>query len=332
MQLRVSELPEYFAKRKEGTVTARLGDFAVTDDATTLTVTNGSERQFTLDQSANGALAKYLDIPGKYFEKLTPDFRATLIRYEFDRHKDATTVVESLNDDIIAIHQPTQLMLPTSRVVEVITNVLSPEDTVRRLITDEIRSHLDVTTNSHQIEFPVAGEDAAVGDITEAGFRMLTHPFQVKRPSVSVYAERLACTNGMTTPMQLGHIDIKGRTVDEVIASMEESAQLVLGQLDEYLEKLGVSREMYPPGSPQAFAAQTAREANVSRSVLDAVLDIVNQLPEPVSVWDVQNAFTQVANHTSSYATMMRLQAIGGNLAFNAEHAIHRCGTCERLL
>ena len=288
MQLKVHELPEYFAKREEGTVTARLRDFAVTDDATLLTVTNGSERQFTLDQSANAALARYLKVPANYLEKLTPDFRATLLRYEFDRNKDAATVIESLNEDIIAVHQPTQTMLPLTRVAEVVTEVLHPDDTIRRLITDETRFHLDATTDSHAITFPANPqapgyhEDIAdVGDITEAGFRLLAYPFQAKRPSVSVYAERLICTNGMTIPQELDQITVKGRTVDEVIASMEEAANLVLGQLDKYLHKLAASRETDPPGSPQAFAAQMAREANVSRKVLDAVLDIVNQLPEP---------------------------------------------------
>ena len=338
MQLKVHELPEYFAKREEGTVTAKLGDFQVTDDATLLTVTNGSERQFTLDQSANTALARYLKVPATYLDKLTPDFRATLLRYEFDRNKDVTTVVESLNEDIIAVHQPTQTMLPLTRVAEVVTEVLHPEDTIRRLLTDETKFHLDATTDSHKIEFPTLDPEAdtqqlaKVGDITEAGFRLLAYPFQAKRPSVSVYAERLACLNGMTIPTELDKITIKGRTVDEVIASMEEAAHLVLGQLDAYLDKLAASRETYPPGSPQAFAAQMAREANVSRRVLDAVLDIVNQLPEPISVWDVQNAFTSVANQSQNYATMMRLQTLGGRLGFEAEQMVHRCGQCERLL
>ena len=146
MQLKVAELPEYFAKRQEGSVTAKLGDFQVTDDATSLTVTNGSERQFSLDQTANTALARYLKVPPSYFDKLTPDFRATVLRYEFDRNKDANTVIESLGEDIISVHQPTQTMLPLSRVGEVVTNVLDPDDTIRRLMMDETKFHLDATT------------------------------------------------------------------------------------------------------------------------------------------------------------------------------------------
>ena len=57
-----------------------------------------------------------------------------------------------------------------------------------------------------------------------------------------------------------------------------------------------------------------------------------NQLPEPVSVWDVNQAFTNVANIVERYQTMMRLQTLGGSLSFDAERMIERCGTCERLL
>jgi hypothetical protein len=334
MQLLVSQLPEHLAKRAEGTVTAKLSNFEVNDDATTLSVTNGSVRSFTLDQAANKAMAKFFKIPATFYESLTPNFRATLLRYEFDRHRDANAVVESLDEEIIAVHQPTQTMLPLHRVADVVTKVLKPTDTIRRLITDEQRFHLDATTADHQVDFTkegYPGYNAVVGDITEAGIRILSHPFQSKAPSVGVYAERLVCTNGQTTEERLGRITLKGRTVDEVIASMEEAAGLVLSQLDDYLVKLAATRTMEVPGSPQAFAAQLAREANLSRKVLDRVLEDINQLPHPVTVWEVNQAFTSVANE-AQYPTMMRLQTLGGHLAFNGEAMIHRCTQCEQRL
>jgi hypothetical protein len=330
MQIKVQELPDHLARRQEGTATAKLSDFIVNDDATLLTVTNGSERHFALDQAANKALTKYLKIPTTFYETLTPDFRADLLRYSFNRHRDADTVVESINDEVIAVHQPSATMLPLGRVAEVITKVMNPQDTIRRLIADEQRFHVDVTTDEHRITY--ADPDAPdVGDITEAGFRILSFPFQSKAPSVGVYAERLECTNGMTTTEQIGKITLKGRTVDEVIASMEEAAGLVLSQLDDYLGRLAETRDMPVPGSPQAFAARLAQEANVSRKVLDRVLEIVNQFPEPVSVWDINQAFTEVANQ-AQYSTMMRLHELGGRLAFDAPAMVHRCVACERIL
>lgn len=330
--LKVGQLEEHLAKRKESAITAPLGEFKISDDAAELTVTNGSTKTFGLDATATTALSKYLKVPSAYVNKLTPEFKATLLRYEFERKKDVATTVEVLNDEIVAIHQDGQIMLPLTKVAGVITKVFSPQDTIRRMISDHQRFHVDVTSGTHTYEFPTVVEGAEVGDITEAGVRFLAHPFQSQSPSVGTYAERLVCRNGQTTPERRGRISIKGRTVDEVLISMEEAANTVLGQLDDYLDILASTRAMPVPGTPAAFAAQLVREAKLGRQVLDAVLDILSSLPEPISVWDVNQAFTTVANQSENYSVLTRLQTIGGSLAFEPEQMIKRCTGCERLL
>ena len=340
LSLKVGELEDYLAKRDESSVTAKLNEFSTDDEATELRVKTGlTETQtFPLDETALGALGKYLKVPVPYLKGVDPDFRATLLNYEFTRHQDATTVAETLGGALVSLHQPTQTMLPLGRVGAVVTKVMKPEDTVRRVAADDTRFHLDVTTSAHQVNFPFTASTAPaslanphVGDITEAGLRVLAYPFQTKKPSVAAYLERLICTNGMCTEERLGAIALKGHTVDEVLVEMEDAANLVLSSLDGHLANYENTRSMTPPGSPQAFVAQLAAEANVSRRVLDAVLAIVNQLSEPVSVWDVNQAFTFVANDLS-YNTRMRIQALGGSLAMDAERMVERCRTCEQRL
>ena len=272
-------------------------------------------------------MANYLKVPTAYYDKVTPDFRAELLRYEFKRHNDVDTTLETLNDQLVSVHQPSQIMLPLNRVAKVVTEVFSEDDTIRRIITNNQRFHLDVTTSSRQIDVGTP----ELGDITEAGVRFLAHPFKTERPSVSDYAERLVCMNGQTTPETLGRIAIKGLTLDEVFIEMENAANQVLGHLDDYLSKLAETKEMYPPGSPQAFVAQLCREAKVKREVLDRVMDIINQIANP-SIWDINQAFTSVANEVETYALMTRLQNLGGALAFQPEKMIERCGTCEQRL
>lgn len=341
MLLKVGQLEEHLAKREENSFTATLGEMSVNDDATELRVSSGlTGATYVLDDTANATLAKYLNIPGRYLKMVDPDFRATLLRYEFEKHKAAPTTIEAVNGALVALHQPTEIMLPMNRVAAVVIKVFNEDDTIRRFIPSESRLHIDVTTNRHKIEFTTPKEDTGqiisnygeVGDITEAGVRFLAHPFTSVSPSVNLYAERLVCANGMTTDERVGRISLKGNTVDDVINEMELAAQHTLSQLDSYLERLSATRTMTVPGSPQAFAAQLAKEANVSRKILDKVLETVNQLPDPVSVWDVQNAFTAVANEVDQYKTMAKLQVLGGDLAFDAESAVHRCGQCERLL
>ncbi len=334
MQIAVGQLAEHLAKRDEGAFTAKLRDFTVTDDATVLSVKLSplTGVNFSLDESANHALARYLKVPPAYFDSLTPDFRAVTLRYWFERKAEVEAVVESVDGNIMTIHQSGLAMLPLKEVAEVVTKVLKPEDTIRRLLRDDQRFHLDATTSDHVIGWVEMKDDVSVGDITEGGLRILSYPYQTKSPSVSTYIERLICSNGMVTEEKLGQISLKGRTVPEILAEMELAANLAMEELDKKLADYAQSREMIVPGSPQAFAAQLAREANVSRKILDAVLDIVNQLPEPVTVWSVNQAFTSVANQVERYATMTRLQSLGGSLAFDAERMVERCGSCERLL
>lgn len=342
MNLLVGALDDHLAKREERTDIAKLAEFTVSDDASELYLQDNvlSTKSWALDETANAALTRYLKVPTGYYEKLTPDFRAQVLRYELHRHHEAVTAVETLNDELIAVHSPDQIMLPMHRVAGVVTTVFDESDTIRRIITNDQRFHLDVTTAKHAVSFPANTPELLtalnggthVGDITEAGVRILAYPFRNTRPSVNAYAERLVCMNGQTTPESLGTINLKGNTVDEVINAMEEAAQAVLGTLDAKLTDLAATRGMYTPGSPQAFAAQLCREANLPRKVLDKILDIINQLPEPVSIWDVNQAFTNVANSALTYNAMVKLQTVGGELGFNAEKAVARCGTCEQKL
>src|ERR1700758_894543 len=184
MQISVAQLPEHLAARQEGRITAPLANFTVNEDASMLTVTNGEQRSFPLDEGANKALATYLKVPQAYFNKLTPDFRATLLKYEFARKEEAQTVVESLNNEIIAVHSPAQTMIPLAGVADVVGKVMRPEDTIRRLIINDTRLHIDVTTTEKSVVFTSASE---VGDITEGGVRFLAYPFSVRKPSVESY-------------------------------------------------------------------------------------------------------------------------------------------------
>lgn len=329
--LKVGQLEEYLAKRDEGTVSAKLSEFSVDNEATELRVKTGFESSvaYQLDETAQAALASYLKVPPNYFKKITPDFRATLLEYEFDRNSEAQTVVESLGGNLVALHQPDQKMLPLHRVGGVITKTMDAEDTIRRLIINDKRFHLDVTTNKSRYQF--LDEKAQVDDITEAGMRLLSYPYQTKKkPSLGAYFERLVCTNGMCTEERLGTISLQGSTVDELLISMEEAANELLSSLDDHLESYAATREMPVPGTPQAFAAQLAKEAKVGRKVLDKVLAIINQLPAPVTVWDVNQAFTTVANQVETYNTMVSLQTLGGHLAMNPEEMVKRCKTCEQ--
>ena len=102
-----------------------------------------------------------------------------------------------------------------------------------------------------------------------------------------------------------------------------------------YMERLVCTNGMTTTeraGNRQAFAHQLAREANLTRSVLDAVMELVNQLPDNATLYDMNQAFTSVANTDVNYATRTRLQTLGGYMAFEPDRIVARCTTCQHPL
>lgn len=335
--MKVAEITEALASRRHLSLTAPLQSFEVADDASEVAVTvEGDRTQFSLDETAQKAICRFLKIPPKYLESCEPEFRTTTLRYWLSRHRDAQATVESVGGELVSMHSPDLMLLPLTEVAGVLTRVFDPSDAVR-MWRDENRLQLDVVSSQQQVEVPnpdrVPGRPE-VGDVTNGGVRVLAYPLQSRPPSVTAYLERLICLNGATSDEKVGQIVLKGRTVPEVIEEMESAARRLMADMPDYLDRYARTAQLRPPGNPVAFAAQLAREHNLSRSVLDRALDVLNQVPEhQVSIFDVMNAFTQVATEQGvPYTTITRLQGLGGDLALNTERAIARCGACERLL
>jgi hypothetical protein len=88
----------------------------------------------------------------------------------------------------------------------------------------------------------------------------------------------------------------------------------------------------FPPGSPVGFAYQLGREYGLTGKLMDRIIERVSVLPADASLYDIQQVFTELANGSVNYKTMIKLQHLSGDLAFNTDAVTHRCGTCERLL
>lgn len=326
--MKIAEFDQILSNRRDERIVTRLGDITIADDASVLQL--GSD-VFAVDDAVERNLASYLKIPSSYLAACPPDFKAQTLQFWQGQHADAETVMELTDGHIVAIHSPESLMIPMREVVRVAERVFDPEAEIRYHYFDEQRLHLDVTTPQHAVDVqsPVYRQ---VGDITQAGLRFLAYPNQSKAPSVGAYLERLVCTNGMTTQERAGQISLQGRTVEEVIEEMEQAARRMMGTLDDRLERYAATAQQRIPGNRQAFAHQLAREANLNRGVLDMVMELVNQLPEDATLYDINQAFTSIANADVSYATRMRLQTLGGYMAFEPERIVARCGTCQHPL
>lgn len=332
----VADLKNHLSGVQERSLITTLGDIEVDPDARSIRVATGEE--FHLDEQAERSLAAYLGVSKAYLAKCPPELKSHNLNFWLRRKENAAAVIESVDDHWVTIHKPGLLILPLARVADVITETMDPSYEVVQLIRNDTRFHIDIITPHHvEVEPDDRIEDRTqgtrtVGDITHGGIRIISNPSEVEAPQVLTYLHRLWCTNGSTSPEAEGSIRLKGNTIDDVFRELEDACQLVMGQLDNKLADYAALSRTFPPGSPVRFAYQLGREYGLTGKLMDRIIERVNVLPEDATLYDIQQIFTELANGSVNYRTMIKLQHLSGDLAFNTESVTHRCGTCERLL
>lgn len=329
----IADLKDHLANVQERSLETTLAEIEVDDEARNITLASGEVFQF--DAQAERSLSKYLGVSPAYLAKCPPELKAHNLNFWLQRRGHAAAVIEASNEHWVTIHKPGLLVLPLARVADVVTETLDPNFEVVSLIRNDTLFQLDVATD-HQVE--VAPDDRiedrrSVGDITRGGIRIVSNPSEQMAPVVQTYLHRLVCTNGLVSSEAEGTIRLKGHTIDDIFIEMEAACHRVLGDLDSKLAEYAALATQFPPGSPVRFAYQIGRERGLSKKVMDRIMERVNILPDDATIYDVLQVFTELANSGSvNYATMIKLQGIGGELAFETEAITHRCGQCERIL
>lgn len=332
----VSDLKQHIDRVQERSLSVSLADIEIDPDSSRIVLASGE--QFPLDEQAERSLATYLGVSKSYLAKCPPELKAHNLNFWLQRRGSAAAVIEATDDHWVTIHKPGMLILPLSRVAEVITDTMDPSYEIVSLIRNDTRFHIDIITDHHvevepdeRIEDRRRGE-RSVGDITHGGVRILSNPSEMQPPQVLTYLHRLWCTNGSTSPESEGVIRLKGNTVDDIFVEMEAACRRVMGDLDTKLAEYAALATMFPPGSPTRFAYQLGREYKLPQRMMDRVMERVNILPEDATLYDIQQIFTELANGPVNYRMMTQLQHLSGDLAFHTDAVTHRCGTCERLL
>ena len=333
----VGDLKAHLSSVEERSTELLLGDIEVDADARSIRVLNHGE--FALDEQAERSLAAYLGVNKAYLAKCPPDLKAHNLNFWLRRRENAAAVIESTGDHWVTIHKPGLLILPLSQVADVITATMDPDYEIVQLIRNDTRFHVDIITPHSYVE--VAPDERiedrrpgahSVGDITHGGVRILATPTEVEAPQVLTYLHRLWCTNGSTSPEAEGTIRLKGNTIDDIITEMEAACRTVMSDLDTKLANYAALAHTFPPGSPVRFAYQLGREYGLPQKLMDRIIERVNVLPDDATLYDIQQIFTELANGSVNYKTMMKLQHLSGDLAFRTDEVTHRCNTCERLL
>jgi hypothetical protein len=333
--MKLTELKDQVALNNSHRVVLTLGKIEINDDGTRLSWGNhAGTKEIILDDHGTALLARYLKVPNTYLKNLPTAERVRTLRYHRDRFSEADTVLQIVNDELVAIYSTEAMMLPLSRVLDEIEELPLPEAAVHEVIRETNLFQVDVTSPYLSIEVPnplqVKGRPEP--DIVYGGVRIVTYPFKNKAPSVVTYMHRVHTGSGMSTSLKAGEISFKGRTIEEVLLALRNNASAVIEGADEKLRLLAESGGIEVPGTPLAFATQLAREEGLKVGVRDVVTMLVTQLPPVASVFDVNEAFLQAAQRGVNYQTRLKLEQFGARLAIQAKRAVERCNTCEQLL
>jgi|GEM_PF-5217998 hypothetical protein len=336
--MKVGALMEAIELRDDHSTNALLGEMEVSADCTSLRL-RGASIEFPWDEQAERAVAGYLDIPKTYLHKLDPEFRAITVNHHLRTNERADTVVEwaakeNEPNQLIALQRPDRPVLPLRSVGEIVQRCFNAEDEVIWLKRDDKRFHLDIMTD-HSVEVPPIESlpDRKIGDITRGGIRILLTPHSPTPPVMQRYFNRLVCTNGMCSPRDEGTISLVNTTLPGLIEEMERAAQRLLGDMQHALHQYAALAEQRVPGNPAAFAYRVAEETGLNAAVTQRIMARAGALPtdDPnVSLYDIANIFTEVAQSGISYATQVKMQEAAGNMAFAPEAALARCRSCEQ--
>ncbi len=347
MSVRVGELVSQLRTRSR-VVNVKLGDVELLhqgDQAGQLRV--GDEFLPWGDRTTQ-MLAGFLGGPGyKYLLREPLDWQASVISHHTRKYADNDSVWYVEGSSVAGIYQPDAKIIPLVAVAERLANVFDPDDMADVLYSPD-QVEINVFSNVRTVTVPgipgVADRPLEgtvdhptlmkVGDLSAGGVRVLLQPGKPERaPVVEENWWRCFCTNQMTRRVTGSQINLRGRTVPEILDEMENVARTVFEALESSGRAILHSALTPVPGATSDFIRQVARERGINAATILRLQERAAGLPENPTVYDVTQIITSMANDEGlPVLTRRNLQAIGGDLTVDTDRMIHRCTTCERPL
>lgn len=348
MGIRVGDLVSQLRTASRA-VSVKLGDVRLEhegEEAGVLVV--GDERLPWGDRNTQ-MLAGFLKGPGyKYLLREPLSWQAEVIRHHTRARADNDSVWYIEGGNVAGIYQPDDKIIPLVAVAERIANVFDSSDMASVLYSPD-QVEINVVSNLRTVTVPgIAGHPdrplegmvehpvtkMKVGDLSAGGIRVIMQPGKPERaPCVEEIWERCVCTNQMTRRISGSQINLRGRTVPEILDEIENVARTVFEGLEASAKAILHSAQTPVPGATSDFIRQVARERRVNAATVLRLQERAAALPADPSVYDVTQIITALANEEGlPVVTRRNLQAIGGDLTIDTDRMVHRCITCERPL
>lgn len=281
------------------------------------------------------SMAKFFDIPPKFFDRLDKDQQQWLLNSQIERADKEVTVAYSESAGLVEIRPAGEVRVRPHALMEAAMRTFPAESPVVDYWNDQNELRVDLIV-PEGFERGIGG-DAGVGDITRGGVRIGQDRKINKAPWVQKFLYRLVCTNGMEVPDQGLKISAVGATEQEIYALFEAEVARAVDSLEQEIQAFYALREERLGNDPTGALRRVALEQNLPMRTVGTLEDLVPALVDEanggeITMFDVVNLMTNQANNPAidlRSSTRRNLQLAGGNLV--SDH-MERCGTCHSRL
>jgi hypothetical protein len=329
-------------------VNVRLGDVELIAEGDGAGVLRVGDERLPWGGRNTQMLAGFLKGPGyKYLLREPLAWQRAVVKHHIDAHTDNMSTWYIEGSAIAGIYQPDAKIIPLADVAERIANVFDPDDMATVLYSPD-QVEINVLSDQRTVTVPgiVGVPDRPlegtvehprlmqVGDLSAGGIRVIIQPGKPERaPSVQELWDRCFCTNQMTRLIAGSQINLRGRTVPEILDEMENVARVVFEGLEASGRAILHSANTPVPGAVSDFIRVVGRERDINPATILRLQERAASLPANPSIYDVTQVITQMANQEGlPVLTRRNLQGLGGDLTVDTERMVHRCAQCERPL
>lgn len=287
-------------------------------------------------------LGSFAGAPVTFMRKVSPDLRQLIMTEMLS--SDDPVILEISAGEIVSAHEPDGRYIPLGPVVNVALDVLGHDASVisRGFMPQRGRVWLDAVVldmapgemgviegGDHEARVEIPGGEPRVGDLTRAGLSFFRKSISDEM-IVSLFLERLACTNGMVSRYPGTEFRLKGSTAEEIIDQMESAARRAFDSGREAIESFYELRNHPVTGDVTQLVARSADAIGLSDAQVRAMVYRAPEIDDKATVFDVVNLFTNQANRPDITAPVRRLLTTGGGQLAASGHP--RCHACQQQL
>jgi hypothetical protein len=231
--------------------------------------------------------------PHNFINKLRPETRVAVINERIQDARDRDVTLISEGQTVTNFVAGWRGILPYRETAEIAMEVLRNQGYTDVAVPEAFRN--DGTMTLRLVTQRAEPITPAVGDVLSQGIEILQS--YGTGITASLFAQRLACLNGMTATQREFQWRSRGEGgIDNQRVWLRASVTDVLGHYQKLVDNARRMAEVTFSGNPRDVLQEHARAVRMPSRFFEDLVDAFNTEPGN-TYWDIANAFTRLATH-----------------------------------